>query len=105
MGYYTRYELEVGDFKQSEEVFDTLENISGIDLRDADSMKWYEHELHMKNVSLLFPKLLLTLTGYGKETGDIWKYYFKNGKSQYTKANFTFDSFDEALLKDISEEI
>jgi len=34
------------------------------------------------------------ISGYGEENGDIWRKYFKNGKTHFSKAKIVFDDFD-----------
>lgn len=64
----------------------------------VDSCKWYQHEEEVREFSKQFPDVLFTLSGAGEESGDIWKQYFVNGKSQYTKAKLVFEDFDLAKL-------
>ena len=45
-------------------------------------IKWYDHENHLRQVSIEWPHVLLTLTGDGEETADSWVKYFRNGKMQ-----------------------
>lgn len=55
-----------------------------------DSCKWYEHEDDMIKLSKAIPYALFELNGEGEESGDIWKKYFLNGKSQISRAVLTF---------------
>jgi len=100
MGYYTVFELSCDNVELEEEIFDKIESISGgYDLRESEQYKWYDYKEDMVKLSKLFPTTLFTLNGEGEESGDIWKQYFKNGKSQLCKSVITFDKFDEIKLK------
>lgn len=102
MGYYTDYELTVTGDIDHDQLLDTLSEITGYtwdnDLTLSD-VKWYDYKGHMKIISTMFPDVVFTLHGDGEENGDIWQQYFKNGKSQYAKAEITFEKFDEFKLK------
>jgi len=52
----------------------------------------------MRAFSLLHPEVLFLIDGEGEESGDIWKQWFKNGKSFYTKAKMVFEDFSESKL-------
>lgn len=77
------------------------DEIYGIDEsgETTESVKWYEHEDHIRALSKEFPNVLFTLRGEGEESGDIWNKYFLNGKMQMAKAQIAFDPFDESKLK------
>ena len=99
MGYYTDFEVVC-----SEEVLRVIIDISGISGYDHDdwdgnrliSAKWYSHDDHLINISKKFPEELISVLGYGEETGDYWKKFYKNGKRQL--AELTFTEFDESKL-------
>ena len=95
MGYYTNYDTS----GNSEEIKAAINEASGYINVEDDCIKWYDHEEHMKEVSLKFPDQLLVLEGDGEEQGDQWKAYYKNGKVQVCKAIITFEEFDEKKLK------
>jgi len=63
-----------------------------------DSCKWYEHDQHMRQVSLSNKGTIFILQGKGEESGDIWKKYYLDGKCQEARAIITFDEFDESKL-------
>lgn len=64
-----------------------------------DATKWYEHENHMRKISLQYPDVIFELKGEGEESGDIWVKYFVNGKMQVCNATIVFEPFDEKKLK------
>ena len=99
MGYYTDFELNARNAEGiGSELEDALNEISGylIELGEISSMKWYEHDKHMLQLSKLFPEVVFLLDGEGEETGDIWKAMYKNGKSKTVRA--------QILIPDISED-
>lgn len=46
-----------------------------------DAWTWYNHEDDMIGLSHKFPEVLFTLDGEGEDNRDIWRSYFKNGKT------------------------
>jgi hypothetical protein len=103
MGYYTTYHLDIkGQIPFDEDdIFEEIEVISGYELDGgvAYQVKWYGHDEDMTEISKKHPDLLFTLDGEGEESGDIWRKYYKNGKSQYSKPEIKFDDFDPEKLK------
>lgn len=63
-----------------------------------DACKWYEHDEHMRKVSLLHKGTIFILQGEGEGFGDVWRKYYLDGKCQEVKAIITFDEFDESKL-------
>lgn len=94
MGYYTRYDIS----DNSEEIQEAINLKSGYERVDEDSIKWYDCEKDMRDVSVDFPNIVLTVSGEGEESGDIWRGYFKDGKGFISKAKLVFEEFDEAKL-------
>lgn len=99
MGYMTDHTFEE---PLSEEQVEALENITGYsheeggDLYDA---KWYEHQENMKEFSKLYPDQLFQLNGEGEESGDIWREFYKNGKSFFQQPKIVYEEFKESDLK------
>jgi hypothetical protein len=104
MGYYTRFNLTVSSQEEKiikelrEENEDAEQALDEIG-RTNGECKWYDHEKDLKEFSLKHPKVLFTLDGEGKENGDIWKLYVKNGKSQRAKAEMKFPDYDPEKMK------
>lgn len=93
MGYYTDFELNAHNAEGVvSEIEEALSEISGylIELGVISTMKWYDYDKHMTQLSKLFPEVVFTLEGGGEETGDIWKAKYKNGKSKCVKAEIVF---------------
>lgn len=89
MGYATEYELNVQNARGIEnEIEESLNEISGyaIELGEVTTMKWYDHQKDMTQISKNFPDVVFTLDGVGEESGDIWKAMYKNGKSKRVRA-------------------
>lgn len=113
MGYYTRHSLEVENADQkdrhliAEAIADDRDTFYGLDPQPGtpttwgcyDAVKWYSSHEDMIEFSKKFPRVLFILSGEGEEPGDIWKNYYKNGKSQRTQAELKFAEFDPKKLQ------
>lgn len=99
MGYYTDFEFGAN----RQEIVDKIHEVSGYgepgESGEYGGAKWYDWADHLKEVSLLFPDDLIEISGEGEESGDIWRAYFKNGKSVQIHAELTHPNFDESMLK------
>ena len=99
MGYYTDFDFS----DNSQEVIEAIYEIS--DYRHhgvggkINAAKWYDHKEHCLEVSKKFPDQVITVYGEGEESGDIWKAYYKNGKSFQADAIITFEDFNESKLR------
>jgi hypothetical protein len=115
MGYYTRYTTSV-NFEGSDSDYNEYEKQYEAFLADHseywrmswgdvieksynDTAKWYSHQDDLIKLSEKYPLILITLEGEGEESGDLWKTYYLNGKSQHTKAKITFEPFSKNKLK------
>jgi hypothetical protein len=65
----------------------------------GDTTKWYGHEHDMRALSEEYPGVLFTLTGYGEESGDVWRKYFRDGRMQLAPAKIIFEDFNPSKLK------
>jgi hypothetical protein len=45
-----------------------------------ESMKWYDHDNDMRELSKLYPDYYFTLRGSGEEWGDWWQKLFRDGE-------------------------
>lgn len=119
MGYYTKYELTItgegerwvtGTDKEGNKIevnigfdYDEIERelveLSGYSSLFDDSVKWYDHDANMREISKRYPALLFTLEGVGEEAGDMWCKYYQAGKCQHELARIEFGKFDPAKLK------
>jgi hypothetical protein len=60
-----------------------------------ESVKWYQHDDHMRLLSKKHPSILFTLRGEGESPGDLWVKYYRGGKMQECKAKIVYPEFDE----------
>jgi hypothetical protein len=107
MGYYSNFELTTKPHKEID--LNDLETMSGgyvwdrqgSSYRIEEQVKWYEHDEHMKKFSKkkAYKDVTFVLDVEGEESGDIWRAYYKNGKSCSYQAELTFPPFNEEDLK------
>lgn len=113
MSYCTRFECEVyektedGRFIEPEDfdwedVHERVPNKYDQSWADffEDKEYWYEYKDDMIKLSLEFKDLYFNLSGYGEESGDVWKKVFHNGK---VIASWTLQATEpdfEELLQD-----
>jgi hypothetical protein len=68
-------------------------------LVSEDTMKWYDHDDDMKQLSMQFPDYYFLLNGRGEEHDDQWRKVYHNGKivcHQVIKMYFDeVDSFED----------
>lgn len=64
----------------------------------GNDSRWYRHREDMTEFSKRYPSFLFVLNGEGEESGDIWREYFLNGKSQHEKASLQIAPFDKTKL-------
>lgn len=116
MGYYTQFKV---DFKlvgeqdphvpffysgSSASLVFEFNRLIGEDLFDQngwskDSYKWYSWETDVLEASRRMPGVLITLTGSGEETGDLWRAYFLDGRVQSVRPRLEFPPFDPGKLR------
>ena len=98
MGYMTSYSLKVVPDTVEDEAIAALRRSCeyaryAIDeLGDTEeSCKWYDWRKDISSFSMRYPNAVFEVTGRGEESGDIWRAYIKNGRSELQKARFVFD--------------
>lgn len=104
MGYYTKFEIEVDPGRENIIIMkDTLVcgdyTLDAFMSHDVIEMKWYDHDDDMRNFSRLFPTAVITLTGFGEESKDIWRSYYSDGKCHEAKTEIVYEKFDKEKLK------
>lgn len=57
---------------------------------DGETYKWYGYDSDMLGLSDKYRNLLFELTGEGEESGDLWKSWYRNGKSVRAEAQIVF---------------
>lgn len=113
MGYYTRHELSVRkhgkDQSWAKEEIDAI--VNALKEREVwnyafnghngsvydclvfygdNTVKWYDHDVDMLEISKQFPEYTFQLYGEGEETDDFWFTYYKNGETEYCPAEIIF---------------
>ena len=105
MGYYTNFNLTMlpePDINFGTEIMKAIaakiDNKDPNDISDydaewclGDSLKWYDHDKDMIEVSKQFPDITFILDGEGEDNDDIWKAYYKNGEMEVIQARIVFD--------------
>lgn len=102
MGYYTKHKLIFFENDFSDDVDHEkgiAEQTNGYSDCFGEEIKWYDMEESMINYSKKYPNIVFCIEGEGEESGDNWRHYFKNGKSQKVKAKITYEPYDESKLK------
>lgn len=109
MGYNTNFTIITPkEAKITEEILQEAcsdyyfeEVLEGVRFVSEDSFKWYDYNDDMKKLSKKkkYKDMLFSVEGEGEDSGDIWKAYYKNGKSCHTHARIVFDDFKEEDLE------
>jgi hypothetical protein len=63
----------------------------------ANQAKWYDWKESLIEISKLFPEILMSLSGEGEESNDLWAAYALNGYVEISQAVLTYP--DNSLLK------
>lgn len=63
----------------------------------TESCKWYDWQKDMESLSADWPNVLFILEGDGENTGDLWKAWFRNGKSHKLEAKIVFETIKPDL--------
>ena len=108
MGYCTDYRIKC---EKVEELLYELSNYTNYtfrsytyndeyDLRTEEAVKWYECRDDLVQISLKekFKDIMITVTGYGEESDDIWREYIINGKYQRVEPKMIFPEFNKDYL-------
>ena len=99
MGYYTVFNLEwetndwlhIIDFLEKNQLdYDAFYS----DGKTTGATRWYNYHDQMTKLSLQFPNTLFILSGEGEDCSDLWKEYFKNGKSKRIDVQIVWPPID-----------
>lgn len=83
MGYQTYHQLTITpDDGTLEDHKERISEDAGYGGLWEEPCKWYDHDDDMLEYSKLYPDVTFILDGDGEESGDIWRTWYKNGKSQ-----------------------
>lgn len=100
MGYYTRHELEI--LEGNDNITDYKQEISGASAYNycfnGYEIKWYSHKEDMIEYSKKHPDTLFLLSGEGEDQPDMWREYYRNGKTHRIKGVVVFEEFNIELL-------
>lgn len=108
MGYYTCHTLSLENVTPEQEVqiINRLKEMNIIDYALTedfdcyDSVKWYEEEKQMKQISSEFPEVHFKIHGEGENNEDIWDHHYLGGKIQRCDAKIIIPPFDPNKLRD-----
>lgn len=90
MGYYTRYEVELypEEAIERQDIIDYCKDGDYLEAyilnQEGEAWKWYEHEKVLKDMSLVFPDIMIRVSGFGEEKGDWWNKAFFRGEMRKT---------------------
>ena len=115
MGYYTTYRLSalrenfLLDDKEFKSIVEKLQEISRYyfdEVHDGEATlydaKWYDHDVDMATLSMLFPNTRFDVYGVGEEEDDEWEITYINGRSHSRQADWDtgdIDEFDPTFLQ------
>lgn len=109
MGYYTNYSITIKNVDEfPEDVYRDILKVSTYDEDDimlshssidTAPIKWYDVIEDMVGISKKYPSYIFELWGDVEESGDNWKLYIQNGKTQNANLRFIWDEFDENKLQ------
>lgn len=98
MGYNTKFSLEISGVegltdrqKESlykERVDKDYTDIGAIYTEQVEEVRWYDYLQDLDRISAKYPNVLFQLTGWGEETGDYWRTWFRNGRHVSVDATF-----------------
>ena len=107
MGYYTYFTMEAVDTKTNGPLSEEMEakicqrlwEISNDAIYNGNSfydclggsLKWYDHQDHMIELSKEFPNVMFMLEGEGEERDDNWRLYVCNGEWELCTARIVFE--------------
>jgi len=100
MGYITQFKLKVVPMSNNL-LKEGILDITIKDLMEGIESKWYDYKDDMLLLSKQHPDHLFILDGYGEDNWDIWRAFYKNGKTYTWRLNkvILLPEFDESLMK------
>lgn len=93
MGYYTRYDIDTlygnpSDYLEAaKSISEELHYI--LDGGD-ESMKWYDYNAGLKELSAKFPKEVFILSGDGEENDNMWRTAYHKGEAYAGKTEIVY---------------
>lgn len=67
------------------------DNDKAIVFDNRDSVKWYDYEEQMIELSRYFPDMVFRVSGEGEDVGDEWQAFFHNGKTERCYSHHYYD--------------
>lgn len=119
MGYYTYYnieayentasiseerEKEICKFMRENESFDYFYQANAERFYDFfyESIKWYDHDEDMIEISKAFPTVTFVLYGEGEERDDNWIAYYKNGEMEQVNGTIVYEDPVTAFARSVA---
>jgi hypothetical protein len=101
MGYRTYFTLIIDPFPSDEMLREEIgEEISLDELyNDGYDSKWYDHKDDMIELSKKYPDYLFALDGVGEDSADIWREFYRNGKTYRWELEYDMPKFEAELLQ------
>lgn len=111
MGYYTHYTIDIvgtKDFEEKKKIIKEVNEVSGYgelfhhernngSFDTEESVKWYDWDDDVKEISAKYPELLFVILGDGEEDDDYWKCFFKAGKADMCSATVRIEYPDSKM--------
>jgi len=105
MGYDTRYKLHALP-AQDPDFYEALSFTDGYtpgyyeegDTLFDEPVKWYDHDKDMRRLSVEHPGVVFILDGEGEDAGDIWRTFYKGGKSYTWRPDVEPPAYDPDQL-------
>lgn len=92
MGYYTYYSLNLisGPEEEFEKMLKDINEITGLDFSEDNCQEatWYESDKDMLMLSKRYPDLVVSLSGDGECSDDLWETRYRNGESEFNRMDF-----------------
>lgn len=104
MGYYTSFDLTMLpqpakdlEIAITRDIIALIDHISPDEVQEdemewflCDSLKWYDHEKHMVEISKKYPNIVFILHGEGEEPDDMWNEYYCAGVFERVDAEIIY---------------
>jgi hypothetical protein len=99
MGYRTWYKLNIKPEPSQELLNELLDDLTIDEIVDGFESKWYTYDSDMIELSVKYPDYVFTLSGEGDSSDDIWRAFYKSGKSYHWRLDYNIPEFDESKLE------
>ena len=106
MGYYTYFKLHTdGESPDPDKLANDFLSITGysIDALEGDTIKWYDYDTNMLDLSKLYPSTIFHLWGDGEDSDDNWHAVYCNGEYRKVEAEITYPKIDISTIGGIGD--